>query len=61
VGTLGLELFRQPFVFVHRSHSFVVFRHSSDERNTTDVTGSSIGYIPSLCFVIVVTSERQPV
>jgi hypothetical protein len=60
VGTLGLEALRQPFVFVHRSHSFVVFRYSSDERNTTDVTGPSIGHIPSSRSVIVVTSETQP-
>ena len=28
-------------MFVHRSHSLVAFRHSSDERNPTDVTGRS--------------------
>jgi hypothetical protein len=28
----------QPVVFVHRSHSLGSFRHSSDERNPTDVT-----------------------
>src|SRR3989454_150127 len=27
---------------VHSSHSFVVFRHSSDERNPTDVIGRSV-------------------
>ena len=49
VGVVGLELFRQPFVFVHwlhsfmmfchRSHSSIAFRHSSDEGNPPDVTG----------------------
>jgi hypothetical protein len=27
---------------IHRSHSLVVFRHSSDERNPTDVTGRPV-------------------
>jgi hypothetical protein len=27
LGTLGLKIFRQLVVFIHRSHSFVVFRH----------------------------------
>ena len=39
VGPVGLELLRQPLVLVHRSHSLVAFRHSSDEGNPTDVTG----------------------
>ena len=38
VGPLGLKLLRQPFVFVHRSHSLVAFRHCSDEPNRADVT-----------------------
>jgi hypothetical protein len=36
-----LESLRQPFVFVHRSHFLDAFRHSSDERNLTDVTRRS--------------------
>jgi hypothetical protein len=38
VGPVGLESLRQPFVFVHRPHSLVAFRHGSDERNPADVT-----------------------
>ena len=44
--------------FVHRSPSLVSFRHSNDERNLTDVTGSSIGHISSSCSVIIVTREN---
>jgi hypothetical protein len=42
-AALGLELLRQSFLLVHRSHSFVVFRHSSDERNPSDLTGGRAG------------------
>ena len=38
VGPVCLELLSQAVVFVHRSHSSVAFRHSSDERNPADVT-----------------------
>jgi hypothetical protein len=38
VGPVGLEPVRQPVALVHRSHPFVAFRHSSDERNPADVT-----------------------
>ena len=41
VGAVGLEPLRQPVVFVHRSHSSVAFRHSSDGRNPADVTARS--------------------
>ncbi|EFH84394.1 ATP-dependent exoDNAse beta subunit [Ktedonobacter racemifer DSM 44963] len=37
---INLEVFSQPFVFVHRSHSFAAFRQGSDGRDATDVTGS---------------------
>src|SRR5437867_6306472 len=39
MGSIGLELLRQQLVLVHRSHSFVGFRHSTDGRNSADVTG----------------------
>ena len=39
VGPLGLKLLRQPFVFVHRSHSLVSVRRRNDEQNPPDVTG----------------------
>src|SRR4051812_17642499 len=37
----SLELLGQLFVFIHWSHSFVVFRHSDDELNPADVTESA--------------------
>jgi len=58
VGTLGLKLLRQPFVFVHRSHSLVSFRHSNDERNLTGVTDSSSGHISVRWLVRIVTREN---
>ena len=36
VGAVCLEALCQPFAFVHPVHSFVTFRHSSDERVTHD-------------------------
>ena len=41
VVAIALELFRQKFLFDHRSHSFVSFRHSHDERNPAGVTTRS--------------------
>src|SRR5258707_228371 len=55
-GAVGLELLRQPFVFVHQFYSFILFSHNSDERDAT----SSIGHILSSRSVIVVTRETHP-
>lgn len=33
MGSVGLELLRQPVVFARGSHSFVAVRHDSDELN----------------------------
>jgi hypothetical protein len=39
---VGLEAVCRKLVFVHRSHPFVVFRHSSDEPNPAGVTRTGI-------------------
>ena len=36
MGAVGLESHRQPVVYVHRSHSSVAIRQSSDDRNPAD-------------------------
>jgi len=56
VAPVGLELLRQPFVFVHQFYSFMLFSQSSDERDAT----SSTGHILSSRSVIVVTRETHP-
>ncbi|MGH9894472.1 MAG: hypothetical protein ACREA0_21320, partial [bacterium] len=53
VGPAGLESSRQPSVLIHRSHSLVALRHSSDARaprhvtRETNVTGFEVKAIVS--------------
>src|SRR6266699_5055869 len=55
VGAVGLELLRQPVVFVHQLYTFTLFSHRSDERDSI----SSIGHILASRSVIVVTRETH--
>jgi hypothetical protein len=45
MGAVRLELPRQKFFLVHRSHSLIAFRHGYDERNPPDVTAERGGNV----------------
>src|SRR6266542_237094 len=38
VGPTGPDTLRRPSIFIPRSHPFLAFRHSNDERESSDVT-----------------------